>query len=228
MSGIILGQGGRIKQFVDYKEITMNKLNTILGYSNGMIGKIVASNGNLSNDKLMLLFSTFPELNKDWFLTGEGEMINKPSQEKINQKETYVAREYIQGVPMYNLNFAAGFDQNFISNNSADICGYINLPEVRGADAIVRVKGDSMADHIKSGDFIAIRKISGSIIPYGEIFAIVTDELALIKYVDVGSTPDTIKLRSHNDNYNTFEIKKSEIKQLFLVLSLVSMREFAI
>ncbi len=47
-----------------------------LGWSNGYLDKSLKS-GNISSDKLFTLFHIFPEINIDWFFTGEGQMFKK-------------------------------------------------------------------------------------------------------------------------------------------------------
>lgn len=61
----------RIKQFLEYKGISKNKFYVQTGLSVGFL-----DNGNsLVVDKLKKVFNTYPELNIEWVVTGEGSMI---------------------------------------------------------------------------------------------------------------------------------------------------------
>ena len=61
----------RIKQFLEYKGISKNKFYVQTGLSVGFL-----DNGNsLVVDKLKKVFNTYPELNIEWLITGEGSMI---------------------------------------------------------------------------------------------------------------------------------------------------------
>lgn len=61
----------RIKQFLEYKGISKNKFYVQTGLSVGFL-----DNGNsLVVDKLKKIFNTYPEINIEWVITGEGSMI---------------------------------------------------------------------------------------------------------------------------------------------------------
>ncbi len=64
----------RMKDFIKYKRLSQAEFGSILNKSAGWVNNIGYS---LKDEQLTLLNEHFPELNKDWLLTGEGEMLNK-------------------------------------------------------------------------------------------------------------------------------------------------------
>ena len=65
----------RIKKFIDYKAITVNKFEVNSGIARGYIAKL---KGSVGSDKLNGIMIAYPELNIDWLITGKGDML-KPS-----------------------------------------------------------------------------------------------------------------------------------------------------
>lgn len=63
----------RIYSFIEYKGITVKKFEKLCGLSNGYISSMRKGFGS---DKLNNVLTMFPELNREWLLYGEGEMLN--------------------------------------------------------------------------------------------------------------------------------------------------------
>ena len=64
----------RIILFIKKKGLSHKKFEMAAGLSNGYIGNIRHCP---STDKLSKILGAFPELNRTWLLTGEGEMLNQ-------------------------------------------------------------------------------------------------------------------------------------------------------
>lgn len=69
----------RILQLLEKKEVTPYKFCKDLGLSMGYLDK----RGAIGTDKYLKIIKYFPEINPEWLLTGEGNMLKKstPSQE---------------------------------------------------------------------------------------------------------------------------------------------------
>ena len=72
---------GRINEFISSKGLSVAEFERICGLSNGYVRKVKDSLGKRG---LFDILRNFPELNKDWLLTGEGKMLN-PSVVQKNQ-----------------------------------------------------------------------------------------------------------------------------------------------
>lgn len=68
----------RIKEYIDFKGITVKKFEELVGFSNGSFGSQYKNNKTIGVDKVEYILSVFSELSPDWLLTGQGEMIKNP------------------------------------------------------------------------------------------------------------------------------------------------------
>ena len=62
----------RLKIFIKYLDIGQGKFEKICGFSNGYINN---SKGNFGASKIEDILKKYPELNRVWLMTGEGEML---------------------------------------------------------------------------------------------------------------------------------------------------------
>jgi hypothetical protein len=71
----------RVKKFIEHKKLPISKFEEMCDLSNGYIS---AMRKGFGQDKLNNVLSVFPELNREWLLYGEGEML-KPQQPSVQQ-----------------------------------------------------------------------------------------------------------------------------------------------
>ena len=67
----------RIKQFIDYKGISVASFERSVGMSNASFGKSLKSGGTIGCDKLENILFVYPELSPSWLMTGRGPMLEK-------------------------------------------------------------------------------------------------------------------------------------------------------
>jgi hypothetical protein len=72
----------RINQFIDYKKISRSEFERRCGLSNGYTRNIKE---NLGSQKANDILNAYPEINRVWLLTGEGQMLIS-SAPSINQE----------------------------------------------------------------------------------------------------------------------------------------------
>lgn len=97
----------RLVQFVKFMHMTQKEFEDRCDMSNGYIANIRKSIGS---DKLLNIVQQFPELNRDWLLYGEGDMLRQNTQfpqNKINYDNTAFLCEdsacYSQQPPQHHL-----------------------------------------------------------------------------------------------------------------------------
>lgn len=191
------------------------------------ISKSTLSNWNNEARKIdyPLLFSKCEQINFDWLLTGEGNMLRtEPEREdklpSLNQ--TY------EGSPYFNVDFIGGFDM-IVNDQTRNPDFYINYPPYNQEGVVwCNLTGHSMEPEISNGDIIALREVTTPIqyLPAGEIYGIVTDEYRTVKRVRLSQKEGFIRLIPSNksDEFCEQEIPINMILKVYAVLG--SIRKF--
>lgn len=201
----------RLIQFVEYKGMSIRAFERQCGMSNGYIRSIEQT---IMPKKLKDISLQFPELNKSWLLTGEGEML-------INENNSQAKISFTSGVPYYNVDFIGGFDL-VLNDQTAKPEYLIDFKKYNEATCWCNVTGHSMEPEITHGDIIALKKIEDiSFLPLGEVYAIVTKNgMRTIKRLGPSTDPKCYTLVPTNKSpeYGIQEIPKNMIQQVFQVL----------
>lgn len=88
----------RIKEYIDFKGITNQKFEKEVGFSNGAFASQLKNNRTIGVDKLENILKAYSEINTEWLLTGEGEMLKK---EKDNTEHNYTDLENLLNSVIY-------------------------------------------------------------------------------------------------------------------------------
>lgn len=192
------------------------------GIDSANMSKMFAGNLAITRKTIKKIAETY-NINEEWLLTGEGEMLKEAGDRSDLQGESsYKAKKsYTHGVPYYNVDFIGGFDA--VMNDQTINPEYlIDFRDYRDATCWCNVTGHSMEPEINHGDIIALRRIEDfSFLPFGEIYAIVTNnELRTIKRIGPGTTAETYTLIPTNTNpaYGIQELPKKMIRAVFQVM----------
>ena len=102
---------------------------------------------------------------------------------------------------------------------------YYTVNEFRDADFLIRVKGDSMSPKFNGGDIVACKKIKEmTFFQWNRIYVIYTESQGiLIKRVMPSDDDSSITLVSDNKSYQPFNVPKSEISAIPLVLGAITL-----
>lgn len=233
----------RFDKYMIYSGLNDNQVTKEAELSVGTIGKSRQENRDLSNRVLNKLLQVYPEINRVWLLTGEGQMLvaDTPETEEQIVGQNLSENEFLELknkglelVPEYSEAFRAGNAGNMLYTDA--IASYWSLPNVH-ADMIIPVEGDSMAPVYPSGTKLAVRKFFFSpdepySIPFGEVYAIVvryTQEDPPVCYIkrlkrhdDRERAPRYWVAYSDNPTYPPFEIPIDKIVSLWRVAASIT------
>lgn len=207
-------QKDRILQFIEYKGISKNKFYNETGISNGILDK----KSGLSMDTVEKFYSTYPEINPEWLLTGEGNMLKEHNNLPIAVK-TYNPDE---GIPLIPTEAMGGVASGEVSVLELDCERYV-IPMFKGADFLIPVKGSSMIPKYNSGDIVACKKVPMQDIffQWNKVYVLDTNQGAIIKRVAKSEEKDCIKIVSENPNYEPFDLHLSQIYSIAIVIGVV-------
>ncbi len=212
-----MGTLERIKEFIDYKGLSVKKFEEAVGFSNGSFASQLKNKRTIGVDKLENILKVFKEINPDWLLTGRGGMLLT---EEIEMQQPVKNYQKL-GCPYYNVDFQGGFDL-FYNNQTAIPEYFIDFSPYNKDGALwCNVSGKSMEPEISNGDIVLIKEVLAwqDYIDFDDIYGIVTSNgFRTIKRVKKGSSNATFTLVPANPDFESQEIKKEMIVHLFKVL----------
>lgn len=71
--------GKRIKQYIDYKGLSVRSFEIKSTLKNGAIYRVIKNNTSLNGESIAALGNKWGDLNLNWLMKGEGEMLVAPS-----------------------------------------------------------------------------------------------------------------------------------------------------
>lgn len=155
----------------------------------------------ISKNMADLITTKFPQINKSYLLTGEGEMLNsdKDTISKTNETNSLIntTRQ-----PILDIRVSAGIGIG-LEGDENKVVEWVSIPSFEGCKGIT-VYGDSMYDKFKSGDIIFVRPItSRDDIDFGQCYVIITREDRYIKNLyESAKGDDFVTMVSFNTELN--------------------------
>ena len=135
-------------------------------------------------------------------------------------------KESYTGIPLIPIDAMAGFGEGDIQVMDYETSMY-KVPEFEElrTDFMIRVKGSSMYPKYSSGDTVACKKlnISDMFFQWNKVYALSTEQGAIIKRVKKGSDDEHILLVSENPSYEPFELHLSQIYAIAIVIGVIRM-----
>lgn len=198
----------RIILFIQNNNLTVRAFEQRTGLSNGAVSKMGNSPRAIIVEKIT---SAFPKLNRDWLLTGEGEMYIK--------NESLPVISYTEGVPYYDEDFLLGFEE-VGTPNSENPDFLIRMPGYERATLWCNASGHSMEPEINNGDIIALQRIEDfSFLPFGDVYGfITTNGMRTIKRLGRSSKDGYYRLIPTNKEYDEQEIPINKIALVYRVM----------
>lgn len=211
---------GRLLEYLKTKRISQTEFTRNIGVSSTYIG---AMRKGIPADKLKKISQLYPDLNREWLLYGDGEMLSEgstPSKAENGEFETLLLP-----VEAY-----AGNLQAWSGGVMERDCSWIKSP-VKGADFAIPIKGDSMEPKFHDGTTLLIKKINDrAFIPWGNTMVVDTENGVFLKKI---FPPERIKdseeenhyiiAKSINPEYPPFKIPTESIYGMYRVMGAIEL-----
>ncbi len=222
----------RLKEYIDFKGISISSFERNTGMSNASFGKSLKTGGAIGTDKLENILSVYTDISTTWLLTGHGDMLlTNHSPKGYTTKETLIKEHLIGdeepaiygnqtriGLPYYDVDFLGGFNEVFNDQGAAPAY-YIDFKPFNHADFWCNLSGDSMSPRLNHGDIIALKRCTLEAVQYGEIYAVVMEELRTVKVLRKGK--DTKHLRFIPLNLECYDEKEYHIANILHIFKVV-------
>ena len=227
-----MNKGKAIKVFNELlKELGMNpkQLSDSLGKERPQWAyDILNENKNVGISKNIaeVVCEKFPQINKSWLLTGEGDMLTqKEEAPKTSSADTITQNGYITYLlPMSAMGGSlTGFAEPGVLLQN---CEAIVSP-IENVDFAITVYGDSMAPEYPSGSRILIKKINPDLfIDWWKVYVLDTPNGVIVKEVHESNKEGYVSCHSINPDpkFKPFDVLMDEIFGMYRVLMCLSVK----
>lgn len=205
----------RIKEYIEFKGISIHKFEQSVGMSNGAFANALKKGKTIYAASIANIVETYKDLSPEWLLTGRGNMIKSEENESMHP-----THEDNDQIPFYAIDFLGGFAEMFNAQDT-EPDGYLSSSLIRDAECWCKLTGHSMEPTIDDGDMIALKAENNwaSSMKKGNIYAIITSNgLRTVKRLGSAKDENMMKLEPDNEDYKPLEIEKSSITHVFKVL----------
>lgn len=159
----------------------------------------------------------FPQLNKTWLLTGEGEMLAE-SERGASLTDAGNVNASVNTVPLIPIEAMAGSLDGWTQGVMLRDCKKVFAP-MPGVDFAIQISGDSMEPFYHSGMMLYIKRINeAAFIPWGNPMVVDTINGVVVKMLFPSDNKERIIAKSYNSNYPPFEIDTSSIVGVYRIL----------
>ena len=223
----------RLLYFIEYKGLPVQMFEKIVGLSNAAVSKMGDNTRRSTIDKIS---KSFPELDVNWLLTGQGEMLSygqdaESISNKVQEPTSHYGRKELNegnGLTTYLLPMSAmgGTLTGFATPGAMlQNCEAIISP-IEDVDFAITVYGDSMAPEYPSGSRILIKKINPNIfIDWGKTYVLDTANGVIVKELhECKGKEGYVKCHSVNPDpkFSDFDVPLSEVYGVYRVLMCMS------
>ena len=206
----------RLLEFVRYTGLPVYQFEKLCGLSNAYIKNM--SKG-IGADKLDNILNKFPELNKQWLLYGEGNMLVEQSKKGVDSGAITA-----EGLPLIPIDAVAGFNGVDVQGVRLEDCSRYVVPEFAElhAEYMIRVSGSSMYPKYSNGDLLACRRVQEvTFLQWGKVYVLDSNQGAMVKRLFPCEDSEVVECRSDNPNYPPFRLPKSEIRSVSIVVGVI-------
>lgn len=228
-------------KFADTLGISKREFYKKTGISRGTL----ESSTGITEDTLAKFIATFEELSPEWILTGKGEMyrashahiglqsvenhgkdtkdFNTNPDKVINNviPVAHPATEPGAGIPLIPINAMAGAFTGSQVVLELECERYV-VPVFKEAEFLITVKGSSMIPKYNSGDIVACKRMPlDTFFQWNKVYVLDTEQGPLIKRVKKGTTDETLTIFSDNPKYEPFELPRTKIYHIALVVGVI-------
>ena len=213
----------RTLEFIKFKGLTMKAFEQRCDLSTGYVTSMRKGYGS---EKLNNVLTAFPELNREWLLYGEGDMLSSTSSAlpQPSVKNERVADDEAYKVPLVPISALAGSLNDFSLSVKRDDCETVISP-IKDIDMAIKISGDSMEPEYPSDSQVFVKKINErAFLEWGRVYVLNTCNGIVIKRLMPTNDPNTVLCESINPKYPPFEVNLENVNGVYRVIMCMSFK----
>lgn len=219
----------RLTEFLRQEGVSKSEFGRRIGVSSAFISSMRKS---IQPDKIIAIQREFPNLNTNWLLTGEGDML-KPQSNAVeiggvissSLNDTFVSQ-----VDFIPVSAHATFIENLDQPESTvfEKMPVVLRPHERNDIAsykVFEIEGDSMMPRINDGALVLAKEIPEAQWHYAEgVVIVIFAEYVVIKRMEANRilTDNYIILASENERYGKMTVPLSDIRAIYKAKRIIS------
>lgn len=219
----------KIELILEYLKINPKVFSERLGYDRPQIIYDIqkGKTKRISEDLAFKISSVFPEIDRIWLLTGEGEMIKDRITQNVNEdKNLTEPEETATTVLLLPVSAQGGSLNDFVVSVKDSDCEKAVSP-IKGVDFAMQVSGDSMSPEYPNGSRVFIKRINErAFIEWGKAYVLDTCNGTIIKILVPSEQNGYVKCVSINQDpiYAPFEVSLQDVYGVYKVLLCMSVK----
>lgn len=209
----------KLSEIREYNGLSKGAFADSVGIDRSQYSKI--ENGKLTPTVNQLMeISSIYKVSLDWLIAGKGEM-QKKHEDPIHVMKGPAIKKTEETRPRIPMDAAAGSLSVALDGVTLNQCE--QLPIIKAFsryDFTIFARGNSMSPEYQSGDELACIYIKNtSFVQWGRVHVLDTTQGIIVKRIfDAG---ESILCKSDNDQYSEFNIHKSELYNIALVIGMI-------
>ena len=172
-------QWKRLEEVIRWANKTPNAFARHIGLARGEnLYQIKRGNNGISLKLAERIVQCFPEIDRLWLLTGEGEMLRATESRAV-------------AIPFYEVDLVEGLPRLAELKPTCSLF----VPPVGECDLAICYRDEAMAPAIPAGTILLLKKIDKEALIEGATYAIVTKNFVTLRNVHAGACPEELLLR---------------------------------
>jgi hypothetical protein len=192
----------RIEAVINWANMSTNYFARHIGLARGEnLYQIKRGNNGISLDVAERIVAHFPQVDKLWLLTGEGQMFS--DQRLRGAQIPYYNKDVEQHIAEYE---GLQSDEVFI------------VPAVGDCDLAMRYEGRAMGASVPSGSVVLLKAVDRDAIIPGEEYVIVSRKIVTLRKVRAAAREGALRLvAGDSENFDDIVLDVSDIKAVYKV-----------
>ena len=199
----------RIEAVIKWANMSTNYFARYIGLARGEnLYQIKRGNNGISLDVADRIVSKFPQIDKLWLLTGEGQMF---------------ADERLRGlqIPFYDVDVEQG-----IGNlDRLEITCNLIVPPAGDCDLAMSYAGRAMGACLPPGTVVLLKAVDRDAIIPGEEYVIVSQKIVTLRIIRTsGQETEWRLVAADRENFDDIFIRRSDVKEIYRVLGVLNIK----